>query len=684
MKSSTGFLKKYSLLILAIVLFFLLSVGIFSFNLYSSQQLSEDAAHINDSGKMRGLTQQNAKAILALAQELAAGEPIQTSQAQISESILGMDEVLTRIRYRAEQAQDAKELELLRRFEKSWGQLTLLGREVIDKQPEPAAVDALRGKSFATNVRQLQDLDDLTQHLEEGASARANQLKMVQAVAIALALGNFLFIVFYAFRSLARSDQVAFAAKRETEQILDTVREGLFLIDRDGTVGQQRSGQLESIFPRPLPPGCSFKAVLSPMVTPETLTSVDNYIGLLFNKRVKPSLIQSLNPLNRVEVAVPGKGASASAFLSFNFSPVREAGEKTVAHLLVSVVDVSQEVYLERELESAEARAKSEMNLLLGVLDNDPAVVAEFLDGTAERLNGLNTVLKDFDPREQNYRDVLNWVLRTIHGIKGEAAALRLGPIAQEAHAFEDVLMPMRHRELAGEDLIPVATGIGTMQQAIAQVRRITDRLGHYAAGAAVPEGEEAFNAGEDIHQTLNRIQRLAVTVAADLNKKVRVETSLAPIETLPDPIQRILREGLPQLVRNAIAHGIETDTERLAAGKSEEGLVRIELKQGDNGSIELIVTDDGRGIDVNKLRAALIESGRHSPEAVEKMADREVVAMIFQPGFSTAETVSDHAGRGFGLDVLFDLMREAGARLRISSTPRVATSFILQWSPAK
>lgn len=687
MQSSTGFLSKYKILISAIATFFVLSIGIFSFNLYSSQQLSEDAAHINDSGKMRGLTQQNAKAILSLAQELAAGEPIQTSQAQISESILGMEEILVRTRKRAELAHDENELELLKRFEKGWGQLARLGSEVIGvEQPDAGAVDALRSKSFATNVRLLQDIDDLTQHVEESASARANQLKLVQAAAIAAALINFFIIVFYAFRSLAKSDRIAFAARRETEQILDTVREGLFLIDSDGKVGQQRSGLLESIFPKPLPPGVSFKETLAPLVSKETLESVENYIGLLFNKRVKPALIQSLNPLNRVEIANPKKGENASIFLSFGFSPVREVGESTVAHLLVSVVDVSQEVYLERELQSAEERAKNDMALLIGVLDNDPAVVEGFLNSTSKRLGEINTVLKEFDPHGHSYREVINLVFRVIHSIKGEAAALRLGPISQEAHAFEDTLAPLRHRELSGEDLIPVATGIGGMQQAIAKVSRITDRIGNYMGAAkGIADNPAAHAAEEDVQQTLTRIQRMALGMAADLNKKIRVETSLAHIESLPESIHRLLREGLPQLVRNAVVHGIEDHEERSSAGKAAEGLLRIELKRdASSGCIEIKVSDDGRGIDVEKLRNKMLASGNYTPQAVASMSDRDVAAMIFQPGFSTADEVTDHAGRGFGLDVLHELVRETGVRLRISSTPRVATSFTLNWNPAK
>lgn len=685
--ANSAFLKKYSILIAAIVSFFFLSVGIFSFNFFMSQQLAGDAAKINDSGKMRGLTQQNAKAVLSLTQELAASEPIQTSQAQISESILGMEDLVVRIRARAEADQDKAGHELLDRFQKSWEQLAMLGKEVTtEAAPDVQVVDALRSKSNSINVRLLSAADDLTLHFETSAAARANQLKLVQAVAIVLALLNFLFIVFYAFRSLARSDRIANAAKRETEQILGTVREGLFLIDRDWKVGHQRSGKLDRVFPKPLPPGTNFKETLAPIVSKDTLESVENYIGLLFNKRVKLALVESLNPLNRVEMSIPNKGPGFSIFLNFDFSPVYEEGVDGVAALLVSVVDVSQEVYLERELQGAEERAKSDIALLLGVLDNDPEVVGEFLAGASRRLEELNSMLRDLDPRKTSYADVINLVFRVIHSIKGEAAALTLGPISQEAHAFEDVLVPLRRKELAGEDLIPVATGIGGMQQAIAKVNRITERITSYAGHGPAKRGDHASapqNADEDVQQTLHRIQRLALAVAADLNKKIRIETSLAHIETIPESIQRLLREGLPQLVRNAVVHGIETGDERTKNGKTPEGVVRIELNRNSSGGIEIVVSDDGRGIDVNKLRRKLVAMGKLTAQQVGEMSDRDVVAMIFQPGFSTADVVNDHAGRGFGLDVLLNLVRNTGTRLRVSSTPQIATSFTLQWSPA-
>ncbi|MBK6636967.1 MAG: Hpt domain-containing protein [Rhodocyclaceae bacterium] len=677
---TSSFFNKYKFLIAAIGLFFVLSVGIFSLNYVLSFQLAEDGGKINDSGRLRGFTQQNAKAILSLYQELSQSAPIQTSQAQIEESAAAIQATLARSRGRVGPDTPKEEIELLEKFAKVWAPMDELSQGLVRSEaPELAAAEAAQNRSNATNVRLLQIADDLTAHLESAALARANRLKLTQAMAITAASVIFLFIVVYALRSLSRSDRKAELAQRETSQILATVREGLFLVDNAYCVGSQRSNQLDAVFPRPLPANAKFLEVLEPLVSSETMESVSNYMGLLFNKRVKPGLIAALNPLKRVEIADRREPGQFSLFLSFGFTPVMDDAGTTVNALLVSVVDVSQEVYLERELESAEARAQSEMALLLGVLENDPAIVGEFLVEAGQKIDALNDMLRHVDPTVTSYAQVLNDVFRTIHSIKGEASALSLGPVSEEAHRFEDILTPLRRKALAGEDLIPVATSLGSMQQAVLKVRRITDRISTYAAGQeAVPH-----TADEDVQHTVQRIQRLALAVAADLNKSVRVETSLGHVDEVPDSIQRLLREGLPQLVRNAVVHGIEPANERTTSGKGVEGTIRIEFKKLEGGALELSVNDDGRGIDVMKLRAKLVSSGQRSAQQAAAMTDREVVSTIFEPGVSTADEVDAHAGRGVGLDVLLNLVRSTGARLRVASTPLKSTRFTIQWSPA-
>lgn len=673
-----SFFGKYRALLLAIGLFFLVSVGIFAFNYTLSIRLATDGARVKDAGAIRGLTQQHAKAVLALAHEIAAGDPIQTSQAQISESSAALETALVRSLAGARVANVAAELELLAKFEKFWRPLADISK-AIDHQEHPESIDVQTAltKSNANNVRLMQLAEDLTQLIESSAAERTKNLGTLQTVAIGLALGSFLFIVFYTLRSLRRSDRFAELARAETEQIMATVREGLFLIDRNGTVGSQRSRHLETVFPGSLPPGSDFLQVLESLVSDETLQSAREYIGLLFNKRVKAALLKSLNPLQRVEIMADEALGKPAIHLSFDFHPVVSEREDGVVAVLVSAVDISQQVALEQELELAEERSRSGMGLLGSVLESEPQVLGAFLERAESGLGEINEELRLIKPGPGNYNMLINRIFRIVHASKGEAAALGLHTVTQQAHRFEDALSSLRKRlDLRGEDLIAVATGTGAMLEELSRLRGIVDRLGAYAGNPSVAREE-------DVHHTLQRIQRLTLAVAADLGKRVRVETSLAVVGTLPDAFHRLLREGLPQLVRNAVAHGIESGHERLQSGKKAEGSVRIEVRQSEAGVLELEVADDGRGIDAEALRRKLVASGRYQEHEVAAMAVREVVATIFQPGMSTADQVDQHAGRGVGLDVLHALVRETGARIKLISTPASFTRFILQWSPA-
>jgi chemotaxis protein histidine kinase CheA len=275
---------------------------------------------------------------------------------------------------------------------------------------------------------------------------------------------------------------------------------------------------------------------------------------------------------------------------------------------------------------------------------------------------------------------LINRIFRSVHSVKGEAAALSLETISGRAHQFEETLSGLRKRlDLRGEDLIAVATNIGQLLEELSKVRAIVERIGAYGTETA----REGNAVEEDIHHTLQRIQRLTLAVAADLGKRVRVETSVAPLGPLPDSFRRLINEGLPQLVRNAVAHGIESATERIQSGKPAEGQVRIEVRHGEAGGLELVVTDDGRGIDPIDLRHKLVTTGRFNAQDIAAMTDREVVGTIFQPGVSTIDVAHEHAGRGVGLDLLLNLAKETGARLKLASSPATHTRFTLQWSPA-
>jgi two-component system sensor histidine kinase and response regulator WspE len=138
------------------------------------------------------------------------------------------------------------------------------------------------------------------------------------------------------------------------------------------------------------------------------------------------------------------------------------------------------------------------------------------------------------------------------------------------------------------------------------------------------------------------------------------------------------LEAPLGHLLRNAVDHGIESPDERRARGKSAEGTIRLEARHS-AGRLQVIVADDGAGVDVEKMRAAVIARNLINREAAERLSEAELLEFLFLPGFSMKGTVTDISGRGVGLDVVQEMVKRVRGTVRVSSQVGSGTTFVLQ-----
>ncbi len=679
---------KYRDLVLLIAIFIFIDAGVSVINIYTSHQIEDDTSRINAAGEMRASAQQLTKALLTLDMEMRSGAITQTSQAEISGARLGFLDAQEKLQKKPEgllkrgllepEALGQKVSEQLSQIANTWDPIDrevspLLNSETLNLEMVSSAVS----KAVTRNNRLTQQADDLGLMLEALAQYKTSTMRTIQTFAIILAFLNFLFIVFKFIARLTASDQAAAVAREENERIMKGVREGLFLLTRDRTVGSQRSASLDKLFGEQLKTGENFHQALSRICSLESAEAAENYIDILFNRKIKQVLLEQLNPLKEIELLSGTKQRKGSTFVSFEFDQIRENDE--VVALLVSVFDISDEVRLERELMNAESRAKGEIDLLLGVLDHNPDTVAEFLLTARRNLQLINQELQDVQPVGQNYPQLVNRIARTLHGLKGEAGTLSCQSICQEIHDFEELLTPLRGRnKIQGDDLIPAAVALSKLLSEVAKIEVIVSRIQQHVSGRS---GDQ--NSPDPLWETLHSIEKYALKVAEDLNKSVRFEAIAPRLSQIPSSIAGILREAVPQLIRNAIAHGIEPSDERLTIGKSGTGLIRIEIANEADGTLTMTIHDDGRGISASHLRTVLVARGFKTPEDVGEMSDDQVIAMLFEPGFSSLDKANLHAGRGDGLSVVKEALREFDGRLRITSRTNSHTRFIMQFKPA-
>ncbi|MGH8021514.1 MAG: chemotaxis protein CheA [Opitutaceae bacterium] len=163
-----------------------------------------------------------------------------------------------------------------------------------------------------------------------------------------------------------------------------------------------------------------------------------------------------------------------------------------------------------------------------------------------------------------------------------------------------------------------------------------------------------------------SKFPRVVRDVSADLGKKVELEMSGTETE-LDRTIIEAIKDPLTHIIRNAVDHGIETPEQRKAAGKSEVARVLLRALH-DGGQVLIELCDDGRGIDPAKIRSKALERGLIAPEQSARMGEREVIQLIFQPGFSTAEKITNVSGRGVGMDVVKTNVERIGGSVDIES----------------
>uniref|UniRef100_A9AB17 Chemotaxis protein CheA n=1 Tax=Methanococcus maripaludis (strain C6 / ATCC BAA-1332) TaxID=444158 RepID=A9AB17_METM6 len=163
-----------------------------------------------------------------------------------------------------------------------------------------------------------------------------------------------------------------------------------------------------------------------------------------------------------------------------------------------------------------------------------------------------------------------------------------------------------------------------------------------------------------------NRFPRTVRDTAKALGKEIDFEIEGSEIE-LDRTVLDELAEPLTHLIRNSLDHGIEHSDERIKLGKPEKGILKL-IATRERDRVNIVIKDDGKGIDPQAMREKAFTKGLYTKEEAEKLTDNEAINVIFLPGFSTAEVVSDVSGRGVGMDVVRSKIESLGGSVTVNS----------------
>ncbi|WP_426223766.1 ATP-binding protein [Psychrobacter sp. DWR1-2-3] len=576
---------------------------------------------------------------------------------------------------------------------------------MVDSSDElTQAVEQAKTSSLLIN----DSLDQLTNEVFINAERQADTIRLIQILGVAAIFAYFLIFVFFFVRRLRDTDAEALAARRETQEIMETVNTGLFLLDKDLNIGQQHSRALNGIIGEERLAGENFADVLRGRISDKDLKTTRQFIEQLYNPRVKEKLVDSLNPLHKVMLHnASGEESTTSRFLDFKFSRVYE--DKDIARILVNVNDVSDAVYLEQRLEKERSQNDMQIEMLTTILNVNPKIINEFINNTKVHIDKMNNILKNPGSSQFELEGKLNAIYREMHSLKGEASALKLHSFTKIASDAEDKLDALQNQgKLSGNNFLPLAVHLDDLLSLSNTIETLGERINQAAPKApssanpvasikTAPQpsivqaqvadvattsinfdgGNEVDLSDESDDEYLSYYQDFAKDIAVRQGKQVQLNGHNLAHINIPERLKQPIKEISIQLLRNAVVHGIESPEARQSAGKSAIGSIDLEM-QRDNQNLIIALQDDGQGIDYEGIRHKLIADGRFGAEEANQMTHGDLLKTLFASGFSTKEQADEDGGRGVGLDVIKALVKEHNGKLNVNTELGKMTRFVI------
>ena len=451
----------------------------------------------------------------------------------------------------------------------------------------------------------------------------------------------------------------------EGDAVLDALTEGVFLISRDQTIGNKISRKVVEMLEIEADELMqkSFSQVILQLTGVEISEDARLFLNVLFNPNMDDETVEQLNPINRL--AIRGLKSQRNKILQFNFT--RQWREKRIMAAFVSCRDITADEKMREEIAEREVRAQRQLEIVRTLFSVNPEALQAFYGSIESELEDIDSAL---NPDSQlTTDDRIERVYRAVHTIKGSAQLFKVNFIAGEAHTFEDKLQEvLKQGQIDNIDLLGVNLGYTELQRALQEFEEMILKILKF-------QKEATSMHVNTIDVLRDALPRMVAELTNKLGKQAELRFTNFSAELIPRRLAAILRDSLVQTVRNAMAHSIESPERRRELGKSANGLIEISATETEN-TLFIKVRDDGSSFDIARIRGLAAEKGLASKGDLREMPDHEVINFIFESGFSTATTANAAAGRGAGMNVIADKMRQAGGKIRIQWAKEQFTEF--------
>jgi glucokinase len=450
------------------------------------------------------------------------------------------------------------------------------------------------------------------------------------------------------------------AAKRETDNILQSVDEGLFLLDSQYDIKSQHSQVLESIFEDSNLSQRNFFELLETLITAGEIKTIKSYLEMMFKEDYEDHVLEELNPLTNIEMKFKrnGEKKSVKKYLAFKLKRIQDDDEK-IAELMVAVRDITEQVILSNKLKQSEIESKRQIEWLLSILHIEPQILLEFIENVEVDLNEIKQLLEKY--RQKESTEILKNVSRTMHLIKGNAGLLELNVIADMAHEFEDTLVRLKQKpKIKEQDYNKLLTIISEMLNGFSEINRLLGKIENFHKNFRPKRKYENT-------QLINSLENMIKQLARDKDFQIIFDHKSFNCQDMPYQYKLLIKESLVQFIRNSVSHGFEPMGERKKTGKPEAGTIELSSSLNDD-FFEFTYKDDGRGISLVNLKSKLEKSGLKKAAEIKNWSNEQILKSIFISGLTTSEGVDKLSGRGVGLDAIKHKVESSGGKIEVQS----------------
>jgi sensor domain CHASE-containing protein/signal transduction histidine kinase/HAMP domain-containing protein len=493
----------------------------------------------------------------------------------------------------------------------------------------------------------------------------------------------------------------------EMQLLMNSVPAGLLSLDEQFMINPEYSHAATKILGRDTLAGKPFLDVLG--LTREQGRETERKKLLDFLDFFKQALLpeEDMAPLNPVEELKYTRNGYV-CWLRLRYFLIDRKQKPN--HILAVIEDITAE----KKLADQVARSQRE-NLQLKAIVENPDLFREFLAETRQIIETIRKAAEDLDTKDKTHL-VVHEIFRGVHTIKGVAGSFGLLSLAEASSKLEESLSPLRQRgTITRESINETNAGLVRLSMVYFEIVEnaklllgddIEKEIGVYLR---IPLEElkrhmaeiKAMGIDESLkHRMIDEIKEEIIRRLRSLLMVPARKGFARAVKIVPGLIRRLgkdalfcfegqdipvdcetageLNTPLVHLLRNAFDHGVESPQERFEKGKAEKATVTLSVDRT-NSHLIISLSDDGRGLDPENLKSVACRKGVITVEESGRLTKEEAYNLIFLPGFTTADTISDVSGRGVGMDaVITSVKKNLGGDLRIESDVGKGTTFII------